>query len=131
MFSYLIFESFSFQNLHFKLHTNKPWRKVCRSEHFKMLNHTFIYIFGLLVGNSVIFINREILPGPDDASICYTFFLTTPMNLKKYSIDNDFLWNTAVYFYLFIFWELKSTKTEIEALSLFIAHHIPKRDSRF
>ena len=25
-------------------------------------------------GNSVIFINREILPGPEDARICFTFF---------------------------------------------------------
>ena len=25
-------------------------------------------------GNSVIFINREILPGPEDVHICFTFF---------------------------------------------------------
>jgi len=37
-------------------------------------------------------------------------------NSIKYSIDNDNLWNTSVYFYLFWFRELKSTKTGIGAL---------------
>jgi len=36
---------------------------------------------------------------------------------KKFYIDNDYLWNTAVYFYLFWFWELKPTKTGIGALN--------------
>ena len=49
-------------------------------------------------GNSVIFINREILPRPQDASICFTFF---QWNSKKYSEDYDYLWNTAVDFDLF------------------------------
>jgi len=30
-------------------------------------------------------------------------------NLKKYSIGNDYVWNTAVYFDLFYFWIFKST----------------------
>jgi len=33
-----------------------------------------------------------------------------------YSIDNDYLWNTAVYFEYFDFWELKSTVCGIGAL---------------
>jgi len=39
-------------------------------------------------------------------------------NSKKYYIDNDNLWNNSVYFYLFWFWELKSTKHGIGALNL-------------
>ena len=37
-------------------------------------------------------------------------------NSMKYSVDNDYLWNTVVYFDLFCFWELKSTIGGIEAL---------------
>jgi len=37
-------------------------------------------------------------------------------NSKKYSIDNNKLWNTAVYFDLFYFWELNSTVRGIGAL---------------
>ena len=37
-------------------------------------------------------------------------------NSKKNSINNDYLWNTAVYFELFWFWELKLTKADIVAL---------------
>jgi len=70
-------------------------------------------------GNSVIFINREILTGPEDARICWTRFSNDneefQWNSKKYSFDNDNLWNTSV-FYLFWFWELQSTKTGIGAL---------------
>ena len=69
-------------------------------------------------GNSVIFINREILPGPEDARICFTLFKwqqELQWNSKKYSINNDYLCNTAVYFYLYGFWELKSIKAGIEA----------------
>jgi len=33
-------------------------------------------------GNSVIFINQEILPGPEDAPICLTF-LTTTMDFSE------------------------------------------------
>jgi len=37
-------------------------------------------------------------------------------NSKQYSIDFDYLWNTAVYLDLIWFWELKSTMTGIGAL---------------
>jgi len=70
-------------------------------------------------GNSVIFINREILPGPEDVRICFTLFDDNEefhRNWKKYSIDNDYQRKTAVYFYLFQFWELKSTKAGTGAL---------------
>ena len=33
--------------------------------------------------NSVIFINLEILPGPEDARICFTFFQTTMRNFNE------------------------------------------------
>jgi len=62
--------------------------------------------------NSVIFINREILPAADDAHICFTIFKDTKeyqWNSKKYFISKDYLWTTAFYFDLFYFWELKST----------------------
>jgi len=70
-------------------------------------------------GNSVIFINRKILPGPEDARICFTFSNDNEefkWNWKKYSIDNDYLWITAIYFDWFKFGEYKSTKTGIGAL---------------
>jgi len=51
-------------------------------------------------GNSVIFINQEILPGPQDVHICFIFFNHKGFqwNSNKYSIDNDYLWNTPVYY---------------------------------
>jgi len=54
--------------------------------------------------NSVIFLNRKILPDPEDERTCLTWFDDNggfPWNLKKYSIDNDYLRNTAVKFDLF------------------------------
>ena len=54
-------------------------------------------------GNSVILINGKILPGPEDAHICFTIFNNKGFqwNSKKYYIDNDYLGNTAVdLFYL-------------------------------
>jgi len=57
--------------------------------------------------NSVIFINREILPGLEDASIIFTFCFNDnegfQWNSKKFVIDHDYLWNTAVYFDSFFF----------------------------
>ena len=53
---------------------------------------------------------REILPCPVDAHICLTFINKNERfqwNSKKYSIDNDYLWNTAVNFYFFLFLEIK------------------------
>ena len=48
-------------------------------------------------GSSVLFINREILPGPEDARTVFVshFFYDNEgfqWNSKKYSIDNDYLW---------------------------------------
>jgi len=45
---------------------------------------------------------------------------TIQWNSKKYSIDNDYLWNTAVYF---DFWELKSTMGGIGALTVFASNN--------
>jgi len=45
-------------------------------------------------GKSDIFLNLEILPGPEDVLICFTFLTTTrdfSEIQKKYSIDNDYL----------------------------------------
>ena len=67
--------------------------------------------------NFVIFINLEILPDPE-GSLFVSLFNTDnevfQWNSTKYSINNDYLWNTAVYSYLFIF-EIKSM-CEIGAL---------------
>jgi len=62
-------------------------------------------------GNSVLFINRNILPGPEDARICFTFFKDNEefqRNSKKYSIDNEFVLNTAVCLYSFYFLEIRN-----------------------
>ena len=43
-------------------------------------------------GNSVLFINRKIFPGPEDTHICFTIFNDNEKfqcNSKKFSIDND------------------------------------------
>jgi len=65
-------------------------------------------------GNSVIFLNRKILPDPENERTCLTCFDDNggfPWILKKYSIDNDYLRNTAVNFDLFYFGgKLKFTK---------------------
>ena len=78
-------------------------------------------IFGVseVEGNSVIFINLEILKGKEDARISSRLSNANEdflWNSNKYSIDNDNLWNTSVYFCLFWFWEEISTKTGIGAL---------------
>ena len=61
-------------------------------------------------------LNRKILSGPEAARFCFTFFDRHQGISKKYSIDNEYLWNIAVHFDLFWFWELKSTKAGIGAL---------------
>jgi len=46
-------------------------------------------------------------------------------NSKTYSIDNDYMWNTDVYYDLFWFGESKSTKAEMRALMSALKHKHP------
>ena len=56
-------------------------------------------------GKSVLFINRKILLGPEDARIvsqfsndneeCLINYEEFQWNVKPFSTDNDYLWNTA------------------------------------
>ena len=74
-------------------------------------------------GNSVIFISREILPGPEDAPIYFTIVNDNEgfyWNSKTYSIDNEYLLNTDVFCDLFYFGELTSTMGGIGALRAWI-----------
>ena len=64
---------------------------------------------------------NTILSGPGDTRICFTFSNDNEelkWNSKTYSIYSDYLWNTAVYFDLFQFWELNSNKVGIGALTV-------------
>jgi len=80
-------------------------------------------------GNSVTFINREILPGPEDARICLTlFFKTTTREFSEIQRNILLIMNICeillfcvilfVCFCLYFLWvgELKSTIGEIGAL---------------
>jgi len=67
-------------------------------------------------GNSIMFINWI----QDQMGVFVPHFSNDnekfQWNWKKYSIDNDYLWNSTFYFALFLFWELKSTKAGMGAL---------------
>jgi len=84
----------------------KHWSKS------RMTNNRVAFFYSSMVrgeGNSVIFIKREILLCPEDARICFILFNENEglrWNAKTYSIDNDCLWNSAVFFYLFYFLEI-------------------------
>jgi len=58
----------------------------------------------------------DYIPEPVDARI-FNDTKGFQWNSKKYCIDNDYLWTTAVYFDLFWFWELKPAKAVIVVLS--------------
>jgi len=71
--------------------------------------------------NSVIFMDREILSRTRGGAYLFHILLTTTRNFNEIEriilLKIIIMWNTAVYFDLFQFWEFKSTNGGIEALN--------------